>query len=208
MTARPTPRRLAARAVPAVLAATLAAAAVSGLGGCGVPGEDTAHVIPDDALPFGLAASTTSTTTLAGETGLLPTGAEVVVYFSSERGFVEMTRALTRSFSLSAVVDVIASERTEPDTGFRSAVRPEDVRSVEVRAGVATVELDKRFLDLPTAEQGLAIAQLVLTLTSQPGVGQISFVIDDKPAQVPRADGTIAEEPVSRDDFVALLAPA
>lgn len=191
----------------AVLAALVGLALVPG---CGVPVEDTAHIIADDALPFGLAAETTTSTTeeLSDVFGLpSTTGTTVALYFSSERGFVKVERELQRPFSLSAVVDALVSEPNPSDGSFRSAVGPDDVRSVEVRAGVATVELDKSFPDLPNVEQRLAVAQLVLTLTAQPGVGQISFVIGEDEAQVPRADNTLTNLPVSRDDFIALLAP-
>lgn len=191
-----------------VLAAALGAAAV--LAGCGVPVEDTAHVIADDDLPFGLAGeSTTTTIEPSTDFGLLPTrGADVVLYFYSEQGFIEVTRELSRPFSVDAVVEALAAEPPAEDGSYRSSVGPEDVRDVEMRAGVATVELDKTFLDLPNVEQRLAVAQLVLTLTAQPGVGQVVFVIGEDTAQIPRADNTLTNAPVSRDDFIELLAPA
>ncbi len=92
-----------------VLAAALGAAAV--LAGCGVPVEDTAHVIADDDLPFGLAGeSTTTTSEPSTDFDLLPTrGTDVVLYFYSEQGFIEVTRELSRPFSVDAVVDALAA---------------------------------------------------------------------------------------------------
>ncbi len=62
----------------------------------------------------------------------------------------------------------------------------------------------KRYRHVPF----VAVAQLVLTLTAQPGVGQVVFVIGEDTAQIPRADNTLTNAPVSRDDFIELLAPA
>jgi spore germination protein GerM len=201
-------RRRARRGRALVLAVAAGLAGPSALASCGVPGEDGAHVIPDDAVPFGLAETPSTTQPDAGPDLTVTTGTEVELYFPSDQGFVAVRRDLTRPLSLAAVIDALATEPVDTQSGFRSAVGPDDVRSVQVRGGVATLELDRSFLDLPNAEQQVAVAQLVLTLTAQPGVGQIRFVIDDEPAPVPRADGTVSEGAVSRDDFVELIGPA
>ncbi len=47
----------------------------------------------------------------------------------------------------------------------------------------------------------------MLTATARPGVGQVRFTLEGLPVQVPTADGTIASDPLSRDDYLALLPP-
>ena len=72
--------------------------------------------------------------------------------------------------------------------------------------GVAQVDLAAEFAELGSDRQLLAIAQLVLTLTSRPGVGQVAFTLDTAPIDVPRADGTITSDPVTRADYASMLA--
>ena len=49
------------------------------------------------------------------------------------------------------------------------------------------------------------IAQLVCTLTQQRGVGAVRFTVDGVPFDVPIANGSLTEGPVSRDDYAPLL---
>lgn len=184
----------------------LAAAVALSLTGCGVPGEERAQVIAADDLPFGLGDEDGSTTSVAPSGMFEPAGTETVsLYFPSGNNFVEVSRALPAPLVLADIVEALAAEPTETDIAYRSAVGPDDVLGVSVRAGVAIVELDKSFRELPNSEQRVAVAQLVLSLTARPGIGQIDFVIAGEPVQVPRADGTLDKASVSRDDFIELV---
>jgi spore germination protein GerM len=186
----------------------IALAVAVGANSCGVPAETSAHIIAPDDLPFGLSGQAESED--LGQ--LLPDLAEatepVTLYFPSENGFVPVARLLSSPVQLVNVVDALAEEPTDATTSYRSAVGPDDVVRIDVRGGKATVTLDQSFLDLPNAEQRVAVAQLVLSLTARPGVGQIDFVVGGTPLQVPRADGTLGKDPVSRDDFSALIRTA
>ncbi len=184
------------------------------LWGCGVPAQSRAQIVAPGDVPFGLASgdSTTTTTVAVGFDPQLDTRA-VALYFSDGDKIVVVNREVAGPSLLLNVVHALAVEPAaapeSPAAGqgpdYRSAVGPDDVVDVTVQAGIATVELDDSFRDLPTAEQRLAVAQLVLTLTEQPGIGQVAFVVGDQPVPVPRADGTLAREKVSRDDFMELL---
>ena len=70
-------------------------------------------------------------------------------------------------------------------------------------AGVAVVELPTGFFDtIPVADQRLAVAQIVLTLTDSRGIGQVQFNVP-----VPRPSGALAPagQPLSRNDYLALV---
>ncbi|MEY4026211.1 MAG: Sporulation and spore germination, partial [Actinomycetota bacterium] len=80
--------------------------------------------------------------------------------------------------------------------------------NVEVVGGVANVNSKRGSLDaIKPNEQRLAIAQIVLTLTSQPGIGQVTFSVGGKPIGVPRGRGDIAgaSTPVTFDDYKMLI---
>jgi len=79
------------------------------------------------------------------------------------------------------------------------------VERVTARGGVAIVQLGAKFPELPPSEQSLGIAQLVLTLTDRPGIGQVSFSLNGQPTDVPRADGSLDRGPLAHDDYRTLL---
>jgi hypothetical protein len=198
------PRRSGSAALSR-LALAVGLAIGSGLAtACGVPTEDRAHLIGAADLPYGLADRGTDAAPEAGADNL--DGLEpVTLYFPVGSGLVAVTRSLPAPASLADVVAALARSGDAPAAPTRSAVGRGDVERVDIRAGLATVELDRRIVDLPTAELRVAVAQLVLTLTDRPGVGQVAFTVGDDPVQVPRADGTLARSTVSRDDFVILV---
>jgi spore germination protein GerM len=129
----------------------------------------------------------------------------VRLYFIRDDTLVEIDRELASR----SIADVIAALVEGPlpgeDEDLRSALPEGAVLAAEVRAGVATIELDRPFKDVATNEQRLAVAQLVVTMTARPGVGQVAFTIDDEPVPVPTGDGELADRPVSRDDYAGLV---
>jgi Sporulation and spore germination len=162
---------------------------------CGVPADREVRNIP---LPNGrLAAlmasststtttsttSTTTTTTIAPPPSTAPrtepptTLADPKVdyfelFFVIGDSFVEERRSLPATSSLQDVVSAVAAGPSNSTAPFssRTALAPDDVKLVTSLTGVATVDLDPRVRDLPSAEQKRLIGQLVLTLTAQRGV--------------------------------------
>ena len=179
---------------------------------CGVPEHGGAQRINEADVPFGLAEPAPTTTTSSfhlGEPGLLAGGdlADVTLYFAQDARFVAVSRTIAAPLTLNVVVDALTRGPLPEDgaEGTRSVIGTGDVEQVTSRGGVATVELGNKFPELPPAEQRLGIAQLVLTLTARPGIGQVSFAINGQPADVPRADGYLDRGPLSRDDYRTLL---
>ncbi len=197
-------RRIAGRASRAP-----AAAFVVLLAACGVPTDDTSRPIAPENIPFGLADVTTSTSTTIASPDRVPeagiNGQSVRLYFAADNQFVAVDRMLPAPATLERVLEELADGPGPDDGGLRSVVGADDIASVELKAGVATVSLTSRFPELPPSEQRLAVAQLVLTLTSRPGVGQVAFSLEDQSVGVPRADGSITLGYVSRDDYRTLL---
>ena len=96
----------------------------------------------------------------------------------------------------------------DPSAGLRTALPTDFVATVEVLRGIATVDLPPTFVtELPGAEQRLAIAQIVLTLTRRAGIGQVTFTTQSRPQSVPRGRGDLAGpgEAVACDDYANLL---
>ena len=69
-------------------------------------------------------------------------------------------------------------------------------------AGVATVHFSTDPVQVVGPDQTLAIAQVVYTVTQQPGVTGVTFEIAGKPVEVPTAAGAQVPGPVGRADYL------
>ena len=95
----------------------------------------------------------------------------------------------------------------ESAQGLSTALGPEAVllADVEQVGPTVTVPLADAAGGLGRSDEVLAYAQVVATLTALPGVASVRFVRDGAPLPVPRADGSLADGPLRRSDYSALL---
>jgi spore germination protein GerM len=178
-----------------VIASTVA------LGGCGVSTQSSATITPAEDVPFGLAEARPDTTTTAPPSVRTMT---VPIYLVDGDGRVVPVERGVTSTDVHAVVDALLAGPTpeEAELGVSSALPDaEVVLAVDVAGGVGSVDLDSSFTDLNADAQRAALAQLVFTLTAQPGIGQVSFTLDGQPVEIPRGDGTLSTGSVSRDSY-------
>lgn len=186
---------------------------------CSVPSSGEYEQIPDGEIPFDLnAASTTSTvapsttTTIATVTSEPQVVSEPVdVYFVSNSMVIRTQQNIVSPATATQTLTVLIAGpgADAATTGLRSAVPKFFNASVDVLRGVALIDAGSSFLkDLPAADQKLAIAQLVLTLTSRPGIGQVLFSVDGVAIAVPRGRGDLAAAgtAVTFDDYKNLIA--
>lgn len=190
---------------------------------CGVPGTTSFTGIENEDIPYGLgeptttappSTSTTSTTVVSSTApesapSTVPTE-PVTVYFLAGRQLISIELALVRPASLPQVV--AALEQGPPGgpstPGLRSALRDDAIVGVTEEGGVATVDLAPGlFDDLAPPEQRLAIAQIVLTLTRQRGIGQVRFTQSGAAISVPMGSGmfTAPGQAVTHVDYELLL---
>lgn len=180
------------------------AALVVALGGCGVDGQRRAADIAEPDVPFDL---------LRRDATSPPSGAQDApgtvaadIFLVGADGLHAVPRRLTEPIRLDALLDLLAAGPTarEADRGLSSALADESsVLGVELEGGIAHVDLGPPFVARPAGAQREALAQIVYTLTARPGIGRVSFTIDGDPAEVPRGDGTLTDESVSRDAYPA-----
>jgi spore germination protein GerM len=97
-----------------------------------------------------------------------------------------------------------------PDEAARAAGRSSAIPSsseldlVGVADGVALVELDPA--TSPTADRlPLAMGQLVLTVTSAPGIDAVQVSAAGDTVEVPLPGGALTDRPVTADDYATLL---
>jgi len=186
---------------------------------CSVPSSGNYEQFPSGEIPFDLnAASTTSTvapsTTTTPETVTSDpqvVSEPVAVYFVINSMLIRTQQNIVSPATATQTLTVLISGpgADATTTGLRSAVPKFFIASVDVLRGVAIIDAGSSFLkDLPAADQKLAIAQLVLTLTSRPGIGQVLFSVDGVAIAVPRGRGDLAAAgtAVTFDDYKNLIA--
>lgn len=191
---------------------------------CGVDGDSSVRPIDPGAIPAELTATTS--TTEAPATTTTPTTSttipvldttttvpveSVVVFYVAGTQVVPIDRLLLSPAAAPQVLAALLEGVPEGDlaAGLRSALPLDLAATVLVERGIASVDLPPAFVtDLPGAEQRLAVAQIVLTLTRRAGIGQVVFTSENQPLAVPRGRGdlTAPGDPVACDDYSNLLA--
>ena len=223
-------RRRAARAAdPRILPGAMLGVAIAvalATWACGVAPESTPRTVDRANVPFGLAdTSTTSTTTTVPETTAETTvppattvpGETAKIYLVQGGNLVAVEREIPVGADLSRIIrDVqIGPSLAERQGGLRSAVpfSAVTILGIGVEGGTATIDVAPNFLELlpSPSEQQLAAGQLVMTLTDRgPGIGRVRFTVGGTAVPVPRGDGSAPQQPdqsVSRDDYLALVTP-
>jgi spore germination protein GerM len=173
------------------------------LAGCAIESQGRAREIPDDGVPYGLLDPD------AAAVVPQPIGQAVELCLLQGDALVPVERAVDPPASLIDVARALAKvTEVEAAAALRtSIVAADEIVGVRQAAGVATVDLAAEASQRLTADPLATVAQLVCTLTRQPGVGLVRFTVADVPAEVPRADGSLSSGPVSADDYSGLLAP-
>jgi hypothetical protein len=168
------------------------------LGGCGVGAEGHAVTVDPSKVPFALLDPNAAPFLSPSA----PSPDATALCFVDGSELVVVRRSLG---STPDPADVLAALSVAP-AGLRTTIgQPPVIRQVGVRGGVATVDLGGEVSTLSPGDQLLAFGQIVCTLTTRPGIGQVSFTLDGAPLNVPRGDGSLGSGPVSRDDYGALL---
>jgi hypothetical protein len=180
----------------------LAGLFVVSLAACGVRVEDRAVPIDEDSVPFGLTRPGPGARAAPG--GLAT--AEVV--FVGPEGLVNVPRAVTGGLpgrTLRALL--VGPTEQELASGITTALpSPDALQLISVEDGVAHVRLQPGFRDGTVPDQSVAFAQIVLTLTGPTEIDAVSFSVDRDRVAVPRADGTLTDEPVGRRDYESMYA--
>lgn len=198
------------RRFPIALCSTLILAA------CSVPKSGTYETISSDDIPFGLNAEQTTIPQTATETtvaNLDPPGTEyeqVDLYFIRNATVTKVQRLVKSPVDANGTLTALTEGliNNVNNEGLRSAIPASLEARVDVDRGVATVNATRAFLNsLSAVDQRLAIAQIVLTLTSRPGIGQVVFFVDGKAIAVPKGRGDLSGvgDPVTFDDYTNII---
>lgn len=180
-----------------LLAAALLGPATSGLAGCGVPLDDAPR---DIRMPGEANASGSPAPDVAGSVVLR-------LYLVHDGRLVRVPRRVPTPRTPREQLDHLLAGPTaeESDEGLTSALTTMTVTDMQLVGRSATITLgDPSELGV-RSDEVLAFGQIVCTLTSLPDVGTVSFVADGQPLRVPRADGSLADGPLTIADYRDLV---
>ncbi|HLG92180.1 MAG TPA: GerMN domain-containing protein, partial [Acidimicrobiales bacterium] len=118
-----------------------------------------------------------------------------------------LTRQVPAPPSLRKAMDALLAGPSPPEAraGVGTALRAATVASVTQSGGRALIGLGSDLAQAYGPTLVLAVGQLVLTATAQPGVSSVLFSFRGHPVQVPTGDGTLASGPLIRADYAGLL---
>lgn len=191
------------------VAAVLAVVVTITLAGCGVPVDRSPSALPRKGIPFGLLSKPSAHPTTTTSVPKLEVPVQIFLVTSAGH-LVPVTRALPAAQeSLAGVLEALVKgpSNTETTLGLESAVPAQTVvlAAVVGTGGLATVDLGGTFGQLVGQPQIQAVAQIVFTATSLPGVTTVTFELAGQAVNVPVASG--ASVPVANRAQFAPLAP-
>ncbi|SFL89351.1 GerMN domain-containing protein [Geodermatophilus ruber] len=192
--------------------ALVALALLCALAACGVPTGGQAQTIPASDVPYGL---TTPSPEPATATAPSPMLTSTLVYLvAGDDGLVGRGRDVTGASSrdrLDALLDELAEGPTarERDEQLSTALPPEvELTVTGVSDGTATIDLSGAE-QAPSGGAGRrAVAQLVLTATSVPGVDAVVLTLDGQRVDAPLPSGELTPVPLTAADYQSFLSPA
>lgn len=204
-------RRRSVPTTPARVVVLLAAWA--GLASCGLPDEGRTEVVPDASVPYDLLDAGDPGSATPPDSSTVPRGVPVVFWLGPDDRLTPASADLSCDATSEQVVrgllDDLASAPSDAqrEQGLSSVIPPAaSLALVGIEDGAARVSLDP--LALGDAERlPLAVGQVVLTVTSAPGVDTVALVTSSETVDLPLPDGTLAPGAAGADDYAVLLPP-
>ena len=180
---------------------------------CGLPDEERSRAVDADAVPYTLLTPAEEQPEDSDAGPAHPRGEPVVFWLGGDDRLTTAPVGASCDDPVAQVVeDVLTALSASPTSedgaaGLTSAVPPSArLELVALEDGVAVVELDP--MALGDAERlPLVVGQLVLSVSSAPGVDGLRLVTSGEEVDVPLPDGALADRPVTADDYVELLPP-
>jgi spore germination protein GerM len=183
------------------------AVVVSVCAGCGVATSDDVEIADADDVPFGLLEPDRV------PVALRPVNGAVVVqlYFfdPDSSALVPVTRQVSAA-GIEAVAGELQAGPTASESflGLQSALTDIDaIDGIVIDGSTALVDLNDSFTTLGGSDQIIAIAQLVFTVTERRSVDRLVVRVNGETVEVPRDDGTLTRDPLTRSDYRSFSPP-
>jgi spore germination protein GerM len=194
------------------LGATAVVAGLTLSSACGVPTGGGPTTIAASDVPYGLASP--STASPASPSADPKTDPSRIFLVAGDDALAPRPRDTDGSSRRERLEDVLSALATGPSGAERdeqlSTALPPEVRLtvVELSAGTATIDIAAP-AEAPSGwASRRAVAQIVLTATSVPGVEAVRLTLDGSPVEAPLPSGELTSAPLTAADYAALLIPA
>lgn len=182
-----------------------AAVAVAGAAGCGVGPQRSPENLSRSAVPYGLLQASSSPAAAVAVAQVART-----IYLVRGDQLVAATATVPVPGRIDQTVRTLLSgvDPAQSAAGLRSAI-PDGTHllSFDLAGRVANLDLSPTFTTARSADQILAVAQLVFTATTTSTVTAVTFSVAGKPIELPSPDGALTAGPVTRALYRPLLAP-
>ena len=181
-------------------AAAAGLVAVLVLTACGVPQDDEPRALQPREVPFASATESPPAESVGDR--------QVTLGFVREESVVLSSRTVEDPRTTEEVLRLLfAGPSPDERASGLSSLLPSTVtvEDVEMVDGTAVVTLDGPDDSEVLRLAPLAYAQVVATLTPDRASG-VRFRLDDTDLRVPREDGSLTNQPLSRRDYAGLLA--
>ncbi|MEZ0491446.1 GerMN domain-containing protein [Kineococcus sp. TBRC 1896] len=201
------------RAGGGVHAGALLTCLLTGLAACGVPSDGQVQTIDPTRIPYALASpAPTPTPTPDPPRSTAPGPVRVYLLDADLRltGLPLTEAPASTSEAVALVLRRLQRGPTDDDraTGLQSALGADVELDVsDATDGVVTVEVQGLSEDQSADRLPLAVGQVVLSLTSVPGVTGVRLQRGGSDREVPLPGGALTDEVLTGADYASLLAP-
>lgn len=176
---------------------------------CGLPGDGTVRRVDDADVPYRLLEPGIGASAAPGSDEQ-PGRAPAVYWLDDDLLVPEATGGSCAQRAQVLVQELLAALSAGPSDDARARGRssaiPSDTPLTVDGVSGGTVSVDIQGGTSISAERlPAALGQVVLTLTSAPGVRSVLFRSDGQDLQVPLPGGVLTSRPVTADDYAELL---
>ena len=170
---------------------------------CGVPAQEEPHAVELPRQPFTTPASGAVASGSVGDV------AAVLCFRRDDRLVEVVRRADVVPTAARHIEDLVAGPtEAERNNGVTTSLTGLTLTvDAPAGSGQATVEVTEADEGGARSDEVLVYGQIVCTLTSRADISAVTFVRDGTPLDVPRADGSLAQGPLSAGDYRELIGP-
>jgi spore germination protein GerM len=172
------------------------------LAACGIPVDSQTRDIVDNR---------STTTTASGISSTVPKEAKARVFYISPATLSRPARlqvvARQAELSLPSVLKELMKGPTPEEARVVQTSIPLETQLIgatQSPEGLAEINLNATFFGATADQLVRAVAQLVYTASAATGVTQVRILVDGKPRDWPRGDGTRLSRPLTMADFPEL----
>lgn len=201
--------RVGAKPTVMTLAATVLAV-VALVPGCGIDSDNKPRELPSSDVPFGLLDQANPPTTAVSPDGS-PAGSAVgpvgIFLVDNDARLVEVADEVAAPGGVRQAIQALFGDLSAEqlagglNTSIDAGTRLIDVTGPNAN-GLVVLDVSRDLSATIGERLRLALAQIVYTATSVPGVRAVQFKIEGEPSDVPDGSGASTSRPLTRRDFV------